>query len=453
MNIVKKIFSKKYFPPFLTILVLLIGSLAIANLLSDTTITIERDGIILRENPATNATAVIELTEGDTVSIISTENGWNHARYRSYDGWFPQWQIENDELVSDQNLYAQILVNTPVYESPDEDSALITQLESGQYVPINYESNGWITATLSDGMGFFRTRLVGLVSEDAVPLAEVDEELLDEDSLEAERQALEDIAVIRADYQALYDAPSAYADTIYEIDRQQKFIVVDIVEDELGNEFAFVEDQNGIRGYVEDRLIAYLADSVGHIGSTNPGSIENAVIMIDPGHGGEDPGAISQDELTYEKNATLATAQVIREHLEAAGAEVILTRNTDEYLSLDQIAEASNASNADAFISLHYDDSYYSDSTGTATYYYHEADFNLAKSINNELAKLDMVNNDTMFGNYHVIRENMRPALLLELGYMSNPHDLVSIRSESYYHEVAEAIVEGLTNYFNAVAE
>ncbi|UUX34332.1 N-acetylmuramoyl-L-alanine amidase [Fundicoccus culcitae] len=448
-NILEKIFSKKYFPPILTILVLLIGSLAIANLLSDTTIIIEQDNVVIRESAATNSNAIVELSSGDQVTVISSDNGWNRVRFGTYDGWIPQWLLDNQQLVSDQNIYAQILVNTPVYSSPDENSELITNLESGQYLPINYESNGWISVTLTDGVGYFRTRLVGLINPEQVPTAELTEEAMDEQALEAERLALQDIGVIRSDFQLLYDSPSVYADYIYEIDRDQTFTVLDIVTDDVGNEFAFVEDENGIRGYVEDRLVAYLADSVGHVGTTNPGSLADATILIDPGHGGEDPGAISYDELTYEKDVTLDTAYIIRDHLEALGAEVLMTRDDDSFVPLNGIVDISNQSNADVFISLHYDASLYPDWSGITTYYYHESDFSIADSINNELINVNMINNGTNFGNYHVIRENSRPAVLLELGYMSNTNDLVSIRSEDYRHNIAEAIVTGLSNYFD----
>jgi N-acetylmuramoyl-L-alanine amidase len=61
------------------------------------------------------------------------------------------------------------------------------------------------------------------------------------------------------------------------------------------------------------------------------------VIVLDPGHGGEDTGALSNDELTEEKEVTLSTAEKVKSALEAAGATVYLTRTTDELVQLGDI--------------------------------------------------------------------------------------------------------------------
>lgn len=180
-----------------------------------------------------------------------------------------------------------------------------------------------------------------------------------------------------------------------------------------------------------------------------PTSLENTVVVLNPGHGGEDTGALSNDYYYYEKDITLATAKVIQETLEAAGCTVILTRDSDVTESLDEICEDSISNQADFFFSLHYDSTdYMNDASGTTTYYYYEKNQGLAETINQSFAySLPLENRGVEVGNYQVLRQNTRPALLLELGYMNNDYDFATFVTEYYQQQVADALLEGITEY------
>lgn len=184
---------------------------------------------------------------------------------------------------------------------------------------------------------------------------------------------------------------------------------------------------------------------------TPPTDLKDAVIVLNPGHGGDDTGAISTDETIYEKDLTLETAEVVKKALEAQGATVILTRTDDESESLAEITEKSNQNQADIFISFHYDSTEYAnEATGTTTYYYYQEYKNLAETINDSLVEnLTLENRGLEYGNFQVLRENTQPALLLELGYMNNDYDLATFSTTSYQQAVATAIVAGLTDYFS----
>ncbi|WP_377559040.1 N-acetylmuramoyl-L-alanine amidase [Ornithinibacillus salinisoli] len=172
-------------------------------------------------------------------------------------------------------------------------------------------------------------------------------------------------------------------------------------------------------------------------------------IVIDPGHGGNDSGATSKGLL--EKTLTLATAEKVAEHLEHAGANVQLTREEDKYISLDERIYTSNSQDTDAYISLHFDS--YNDTSvnGVNTYYYHEnTSLDLAKVIHSKLIKsTDMNDRGIRKTGFLVLRENDNPAVLLELGFMTNPENLEIIQTENYQNKVAEAITDGLIEYFD----
>lgn len=170
-------------------------------------------------------------------------------------------------------------------------------------------------------------------------------------------------------------------------------------------------------------------------------------ILIDAGHGGKDAGAVKNG--VYEKNIALSTAKKVAEYLKEEGATVNFTRKDDTFISLQNRVKQSNTHKTDVFISLHYD--YFSDSSvnGINTYYSNATTSgNLAKAIHTALTdNLDMHDRGIKKEGYYVLAHNQNPAVLLELGFMTNPGDLEKMQSESYQESVAIAITEGLLNY------
>lgn len=177
-------------------------------------------------------------------------------------------------------------------------------------------------------------------------------------------------------------------------------------------------------------------------------ALKNKVIVIDPGHGGDDVGSLSNDN-RYEKTATLQTSKALAQALRKKGAKVIMTRSTDDYISLKGRTEIAENKEADAFICIHYDSTEDKNvATGTTTYYYHDNSKALANAINQQLVSLPLSNRGVDIGNYQVLRDNTRPSVLLELGYMSTDTDANYAFSSDYQEQVATDIVKGLENYF-----
>ena len=214
------------------------------------------------------------------------------------------------------------------------------------------------------------------------------------------------------------------------------------------DDFYLVENSGGQQAYVDSDRVAVSTFSAGRLEGPIVSQLSDATIMLDPGHGGVDTGALSWDGMAEEKVATMALSLEIKQQLEAKGATVLMTRETDEYMELFERVTASNESEVDVFISLHIDGSEDAYLSGTSTYYYHEADKNLAEIVNQTLDNQALENLGTVFGNYHVLRENTRPSLLLELGYMSNDYDAEVVFTQDYQQSIAEAVTNGLEAYF-----
>ncbi|KRN30410.1 N-acetylmuramoyl-L-alanine amidase [Liquorilactobacillus mali] len=178
-------------------------------------------------------------------------------------------------------------------------------------------------------------------------------------------------------------------------------------------------------------------------------SVSDATIVIDPGHGGADSGALSTTG-KMEKTYTLKVARKVIAKLRAKGAKVYMTRDSNKYVGLAARAELSNKVHADAFISFHFDSSpVANDASGVTTYYYHQKlSYRLAKTINSEFNTLSLDNRGIDVGNFQVIRDNEFPAILLEMGYINSDRDFAQIKSNSYQNTISSDVVTSLTKYF-----
>lgn len=187
--------------------------------------------------------------------------------------------------------------------------------------------------------------------------------------------------------------------------------------------------------------------------------LKDKVICIDPGHGGTDVGAIGK--ISQEKNITLAISKKIADLLNDAGAKVIMTRTTDVdvYAPYDAAAEElqarcniANAAKADAFVSVHIDSFSSADARGVTAYYNSKTphDYSLAKYIHNQnMQATEFPDRGTRTANFYVLLHTNMPAVLLELGFISNPTEERALNSEKQQQNFAESIVKGLADYFN----
>nr|WP_275585090.1 N-acetylmuramoyl-L-alanine amidase [Peribacillus deserti] len=200
-----------------------------------------------------------------------------------------------------------------------------------------------------------------------------------------------------------------------------------------------------------DKRKAWVADWLITYNVSNTRGLKGKTIVLDAGHGGTDPGAIGNDKKTFEKNLTLKMVQQTAALLKGSGANVILTRSSDTYPSLDARVNLAEKYRADAFISVHYNSESKHSANGIETYYYSASkDKKLADTLHSKIVKASgMKDREVRQNSFRVISTNNRPAVLLELGFISNSSDLSKIKTEKFQNDVSMAIYEGLKTYFN----
>ena len=190
------------------------------------------------------------------------------------------------------------------------------------------------------------------------------------------------------------------------------------------------------------------------------GGISGKIIVLDPGHGGSDPGAIGPTGL-QEKQVTLPIAEYLKSILEAKGAKVILTRTTDVDVygphasGVDELQARVNVANgnqADAFMSIHINSFSNPNVGGIATYYFDGSDQSkkLASSVQGQIAEHSGFNGDRGIqpGNLYVLRHSFMPSILVELGFISNPKEEGHLKESSTRQAFANELAKGLELYF-----
>ena len=210
------------------------------------------------------------------------------------------------------------------------------------------------------------------------------------------------------------------------------------------------------------------------IGSASRGNYDvlNKVIYLDAGHGGYDPGA-SYFGIS-EKSLTLAIQSRVKAKLEAEGYQVVTTRTSDTYVDLTDRSRSANASESDIFVSIHINASGSSAAQGIETYYYQPfAEYpsrinaayhanptrlsmsdTLANAIQSSLINATGAQNQGVKRRtFAVLRETTAPAVLLELGFLSNPQEAARLNTSAYQETLANAIVAGIKSYYEKAAK
>lgn len=182
--------------------------------------------------------------------------------------------------------------------------------------------------------------------------------------------------------------------------------------------------------------------------NSNPTTTSNGPqIVLDPGHGGYDYGAIYGGY--NEKDITLSIAKKVSDYLSTDGIQSFMTRNDDRFVSLAERVEISNALQPKAFISIHVNAIATNPAMdGLQTYYSLDPGHKLAEHMHAQLLKhAGMPDRRIRHANFWVCKHTRSASVLLELGFMTNVPEREKLASNDYQDELAKAIVKGIKSY------
>lgn len=256
----------------------------------------------------------------------------------------------------------------------------------------------------------------------------------------------------------------------------------------------FVVDINRTAQMVTDQNTSTSVSSTGIQKKETASAKKQKIIVLDPGHGGQDPGAISRSG-RYEKDLVLMMAKETKELLEKAGYKVVLTRTKDVFIPLRGRIKKAHEANGDLFISIHADSAKNSSAKGLSIYTISEkasdkeaaalaerenkADIlygmdlaeyqqevsdiliDLAKTdtmnkssqyadnvVSEMKKKIHLVPNAHRFAGFVVLKSPNIPSVLLEMGYLSNREEEKQMWQKSYRNKLSQALVSAVNQFF-----
>ena len=167
-------------------------------------------------------------------------------------------------------------------------------------------------------------------------------------------------------------------------------------------------------------------------------------VVIDAGHGGHDPGARAVKG-NHEKVLALDISLRVSRILRASGLRVVETRTGDYFVPLDKRVSISNRTRDSVFVSIHLNWARRSRASGVETFFYSSRSSRLAANIQREIVRpYGAKNRGIKPGRYYVLRKNKRPAVLVELGFLSNSNENNSLQKSHIRQKLAEAVARGI---------
>lgn len=184
---------------------------------------------------------------------------------------------------------------------------------------------------------------------------------------------------------------------------------------------------------------------------------KETVIVVDPGHGGEDPGKVGVNDI-LEKDLNLQVAQKVAKLLKEAGIKIVMTREDDKVPDakkedLDQRINLINDTNPTLALCIH-QNSYPDEKIKGAQVFYHtvtEEAEDVASMVQEELRLVDPTNtrqikeNDT----YYMLKNTKVPTIIVECGFLTNPEEAEKLTQEDYQNQLAKAICEGIIKWLD----
>lgn len=381
------------------------------------TIVITGEIVNVREKPGTTYSIITQIRKGETYEIKNEKDGWYEIKLPSgKKGWIANWLAQEQNSPTKTNKGMVTADHLNIRSEPTLTGSVIGKLQMGDEVVILDHKDDWFEIDYASGSAWVSSAYI-----------------------EKMETSQSNTAIQEENYiSALYDDTNI---------RKKPTIKSAIIGQASSNDVFKVLKKEGDWYQIE-----YTAGKKGYIASwivTGTNEVSSKTIVIDPGHGGRDEGAAGANG-TLEKDLTLNAALLLGEKLKKAGFNVILTRSSDEYVSLQDRAELAYIKNADVFISLHFDSIDDSSVHGHTTYYYYEDEGKIAESIHNRITDaIHISDRGVRYGDYYVLRENQQPSILLELGYLSNPAEEQVIKTKKYMNKITDAIEKGISDYFS----
>jgi N-acetylmuramoyl-L-alanine amidase len=390
-------------------------------------IYVNTDTLNVRTQPSNSGAIIGKVNSGDKLWGFAVEGNWVKVAFEGRTGYVSKSYIKFVDTAGmtfdlSKSEKKALASNAVVYRGTSSSTKVITSLQAGSQINIFGTKGEWAVTDVNGIPGYI--------------LASA---LVNSPSVQPTNPA---VTVGRVTVDSLNIRQSASSSSA---------VVGKVKENDIVNVHSFDGwwaqiSVNGISGYVHKTYL--------HLMNTKGSAVQNRIIVLDAGHGGSDPGATNGS--VQEKDVVLDVTKRLRVLLEQAGAKVVLTRDRDTFISLNERPNIAVRHFGELFISIHTNSHGNTTALGAETYYNSNINTNLseemslAKYINNEIvSNASMVNRGVKYGNFAVIRPIEMPAILIELGFLSNPSDYAKLTSNEYLQIFAQSIYNGIESFYS----
>lgn len=409
-----------------------------------------------------SSSVLSQLYSGQQVDVVETKDLWVKIIHNDTIGWVSNDYVTVNEVdakketnekgkststkksVQDENTFTITVDEVIIRKKADLTSRPLGSVKKGEQYEVLERHNNWVKIKYNKKSGWLYN-FYGTFNPSIQPIKQ--------DKKESNKHSDDAVEFITTIYNStnIREEPTPDANIIFRADAGKTYKIVDVV-----NDWYKIQINQQTTGYVANWVVS---NSTENVATQQPkqnrkkGTLNGVTIVVDPGHGGNDRGTTGARG-TDEKDITLKTAQLLISKLKRAGATVISTRESDTYVDLRKRVSISHQYTADAFISLHYDATEDNSISGVTTYYAKDFQKSLGDYVHKELAnKVDLRDRGVQPSNFLVLRENKRNAILIELGFLSNPSEERTVTTDFYREQATLGIYEGLINYFDHLIE
>lgn len=470
-------------------------------------VLIEGNNVYLRSTPSTTADILASVSKGMQFSINSEENGWFQITYLGKTGWVAGWLVKP---VWKSELSSSSLSNHPTEIAQDkqvivnyskEADGLHLTMQGTTKLPakiseaagtITYSFSNWHLAkecNINEQIGSGVLSITGYNQDSgAIVKATLPTNLIYQKSIEdnGSKQCLFIPNCITAVDRTTFDSSGERLDittlteatpTIQQNDNTMVITLPGVAQGFAQSAYSYpsksiksftITQQPSGAGY--NTLITIQTTdaakfSVGSGGSNGQVHImfilkkdipdRDSLVVIDPGHGGKDSGALGS--FSKEKDINLAVALKVGTMLTRKGINVAYTRTTDVFVPLESESATANIMNAALFVSIHCNSAQDNpDAQGTETYYYapdsnpelylqKDERENLARAIHQRLVtNIGRPDRGVKTYNLSVLRNTDMPSALVELAFICNLQEETLLNQEEFQNKAAQAIAEGI---------
>lgn len=426
---------------------------------TEITVISQVDSLNLRAEASLSATVLTKISSGTEMKYVRQEQDWIQVQYEDYSGWVfadyvtmkEETNLEaspsTDEKATDEkqtendpNTFTINVSTVNIRKKADLTAKKLGVVTKDQQFNVISRSHNWVEIEYEKGKkgwiySFYGTFTKKTTTED-----------------KSDTKKSQGTVTIIYNGTNLRESASTASNVVTNADAGHTYSII-----ETEGDWYKIALENEKTAYVAKWVVTENAGTNSQtqvkemeVESRKKGTLKGLTIVLDAGHGGNDRGTTGARG-TDEKDITIVTAELLKSKLQSAGANVIMTRESDVFVDLRKRVAISHQYAADAFISIHYDALEDSSVHGFTTYYTNSYQKELADYVHDGLAnKINLKDRGSRYGNYLVLRENRQNAVLLELGYLSNPSEERTITTDYYREQATLGIYQGLLEYFDA---